>query len=298
MTKGRIFEARAYAKVNFGLEVLYKREDGYHEIRTILQTVDFFDQIQFSSAPEGIELKTNDPTLATGPKNLVVRAAKLLQNFSPSGLGASIFLDKKIPIGSGLGGGSADAAVTLLALQRLWGLKVSRSELFSLAVKLGMDGPFFLHGGTVFATGRGSEMHLEENELNLPIVLILPDFSISTSKAYSDLILTKRRPTLRLDNLMWGSRSVQDALSELQNHLESAAGEHSAAIEKHKQLLLDKGALFSMMSGSGSAVFGVFDDETAAHSAASCLTRSKIRAIATRTISREMYVNNLIFERS
>jgi 4-diphosphocytidyl-2-C-methyl-D-erythritol kinase len=141
-----VIVARAFAKINLGLEVLAKRDDGYHELRTILQTVDFCDVLTFELGGDAISLSTSDPVLGTGPENLVIRAATALAA-GAAGLRASIHLEKKIPAGMGLGGGSADAAMTLLALDRLWNLQTPLPELHRLAASIGTDVPFFLYGG-------------------------------------------------------------------------------------------------------------------------------------------------------
>jgi 4-diphosphocytidyl-2-C-methyl-D-erythritol kinase len=281
--------ARAFAKINFGLEVLGKRDDGYHELRTILQTVDLHDELSFCPENEGIAFTTNDPDIGTGPENLVVRAAWLLAGRGSSGRGVSIHLHKNVPAGMGLGGGSADAALTLLALDRLWDLHTPAQDLHRLAASLGMDVPFFLYGGTALAVGRGDEVYPLAVELDWPIVLILPDFSISTASAYASLRLTKRRSGFTLQHFVWTSPSVRDRLGELVNHLEGATGSHTAQIQEYKRVLLDRGALATMMSGSGSAVFGVFQDERSARSIADSLTRDGLEAVFTNTLTRQAY---------
>lgn len=288
-TLGRI-TARAFAKINLGLEVLAKRDDGYHELRTILQTIDFHDELSFNRQHDGIALTTNDPTIAAGPDNLVHRAAEALAaHAGGGGLGAAIHLDKRVPAGMGLGGGSADAAITLLALDRLWGLNTSARDLHQIAASIGVDVPFFLYGGTAIAVGRGDEIYPLGIEASWPIVLILPDFSISTASAYSSLILTKPGSGLTLQHFAWRSPSVGDRLGELVNHLEGATGSHAPKIEEYRQTLLDRGAIAAMMSGSGAAVFGVFEQEPSARAVANSLTREGLNAVATKTLTRDEY---------
>jgi 4-diphosphocytidyl-2-C-methyl-D-erythritol kinase len=290
MTVQSTLVGRAFAKVNLGLEVLAKRDDGYHEIRTILQTVDLHDELTFERQSDGIALTTSDPAITSGPENLVHRAATLLAESAPTRrLGASIHLDKRIPAGMGLGGGSADAAVTLMALDRLWDLHTPARDLHLMAASIGMDVPFFLYGGTALAVGRGDEVYPLALEADWPIVLILPDFSIATATAYASLILTKRRSELTLQHFAWRSPSVRDGLGELVNHLEGATGSHTSDIQEYKRVLLDRGAVAAMMSGSGSAVFGVFEDGHSAQSIASSLTREGLRAVATSTVTRATY---------
>ncbi len=280
---------RAPAKVNLGLEVLGRREDGYHEIRTILSTIDFCDELTFEGTDSGIQLTTTDPALGTGQENLVVRAASLLAEASGYRGGAAIHLEKRVPSGKGLGGGSSDAAATLVALDRLWRTRASSSDLHRLAARIGMDVPFFLYGGTALAVARGDEVYPLQMPFDLSIALILPDFSISTAEAYDNLRLTKREAGLKLPHLAWNLPEARVGLLELVNDLERAAGGRFDSIQEYKKLLLDLGATSSMMSGSGSSVFGIFHDEASAGSAARSLGLRGIRAIATRTLSYGAY---------
>jgi 4-diphosphocytidyl-2-C-methyl-D-erythritol kinase len=280
---------RAYAKINFGLEVLGKRPDGYHELRTILATVDFFDELTFLSRPEGIQFSTNAPELQ-GEDNLVCRAARLLAEEASCRRGATIHLEKRIPAGAGLGGGSSDAALTLLALDRLWRTNADPKDLHRLACRLGMDVPFFLRGGTAIAVGRGDDLYPLDLPLDFHIVLILPDFGISTVEVYGNLRLTKRESSHTLQHFAWGVSPMQrSGLEDLVNDLEGATGARSTAIQEFKRLLREQGARGSMMSGSGSSVFGVFQDEVSASRAARALGSSGIRAMATRTLDGTTY---------
>lgn len=280
---------RAYAKVNLGLEVLRRREDGYHEIRTILQTVDFHDELSFQEADSGIRLTTNLPSLGTGKENLVYRSASLLAETAGYRGGAFIHLEKRVPPGKGLGGGSSDAAATLVALDRLWKTRASAPDLHRLAASVGMDVPFFLYGGAALAVSRGDEVYPLEMPVDLPIVLILPDFSISTAEAYGNLRLTNREAGLKLLHFAWNLPEVRVELRELVNDLESASGDRFDSIQEYKRLLLDLGATSSMMSGSGSSVFGIFHDEASAGDAARSLGLRGIRAIATKTVGGRAY---------
>ncbi len=290
-------KARAYAKVNLGLEVLFRREDGYHELRTILQTVDLYDRLSFESRSSGIELDLPDldyPNLPTGSDNLVVRAAELLAERVDRPVGVRVELEKRIPAGRGLGGGSSDAAVTLLALNELWQVGLSYRDLSSLGAELGMDVPFFLFGGTALGVGRGDEIFPLAHQVVVPIVLILPDFAISTAAAYRNLILTKRESSLKLHSFASASLGGGNGLPDLMNDLEAAAREHLSSINGYKQILLELGAVASLMSGSGSAVFGIFDDAAVTRSVVQSLKGRGIRAIATRTLAGNTYRERLL----
>jgi 4-diphosphocytidyl-2-C-methyl-D-erythritol kinase len=282
-------KARAYAKINLGLEVLCRRSDGYHEIRTMLQTVDMYDRMSFQARECGVELVTDDPELPKDERNLVVRAARLLAEEVEETRGVYIELEKTIPAGRGLGGGSSDAAMTLLALNELWQAGLSGLDLCRLAARIGMDVPFFLVGGTALGIGRGEEIYPLECQPEVPIVLILPDFAIATAEAYGNLILTKREPSLKLRDLALSYLGGRKELLDLVNDLEFATLDYTPAIHKYKEQLVELGASLSLMSGSGSAVFGIFDDEALARSAAARLETDGIRAIATRTLNRRAY---------
>jgi 4-diphosphocytidyl-2-C-methyl-D-erythritol kinase len=280
---------RAYAKVNLGLEVLGRRPDGYHELRTIFQTVDLFDRLSFEPADGDVELVVSEPDLPSGEDNLVVKAARALAKAAGRSAGARIRLEKAIPPGRGLGGGSSDAAMTLIVLNELWGCGLTAEELCRVAATIGMDVPFFLVGGTALGVGRGEVVFPLECQLEVPIVLILPDFAIATAEAYGNLILTKRESSLKLQSFALSCLGGGNELLGLVNDLESATKEYSPAIHAYRDNLAELGATVSSMSGSGSAVFGIFLDEAVAHSAAQSLAARGIRAIATRTLARRTY---------
>ena len=284
---------RAYAKVNLGLEVLARRTDDYHELRTILQTIDLYDSISLNNVPSGIELTTTDSELSTGSDNLVYCAAKLLAESRRGSRGVSIHLEKHIPAARGLGGGSADAAVTLLALNELWDLNVPISELHGLATTLGMDVPFFLYGGTALAVGRGDEVYPLNHQLNWPVVILIPPFSMATKEVYQRLRLTRHKSSLTLTRFAWNDPLDESSLAALVNELESAVGKYASVIRQYKEALHKRGALVTLMSGSGSAVFGVFPDSLSAKRVAAVLEGEGISVIATSMLSRREYQNGI-----
>lgn len=287
---GGPLEARAYAKINLGLEILGKRPDGYHEIRTVLQTVDFHDRLRFERSPGRDITLVSDLDGVEDDDNLVVRAARALARRAGIPVpGTTIRLEKVIPPGMGLGGGSADAAVTLMALDRLWNLGLKPPELHSIASDLGMDVPFFLYGGSALAVGAGAEVYPIELGEPWPVVLILPEFSIATAEAYSRLRLTKSEMALTLQHFAWSSPSRRDRQLDLVNHLEGATGEHASTIEAHKRSLIDLGALIAMMSGSGASIFGLFPTDSSASEAAATLARRGVTSVATRTLRAHEY---------
>jgi 4-diphosphocytidyl-2-C-methyl-D-erythritol kinase len=249
---------RASAKVNLVLEVLGKRPDGYHELSTVMQAVDLFDRLTVEAAAT-ITLETSEATLPTDDRNLVVRAAHLLREAAGIEAGARIVLDKRIPLAAGLGGGSSDAAATLLGLNRLWGLRWRRERLVELAVKLGMDVPFFLGRGRALGTSRGEVLSSLPGVGGYAMVLVNPGVGLSTQEVYgrvppgwrAESDGTKRM----LDALK--RRSVVRVAGALTNHLEHWVEPVMPVIGRMKAALLAAGALGAAMSGSGPTVFGL-----------------------------------------
>jgi 4-diphosphocytidyl-2-C-methyl-D-erythritol kinase len=258
-------KVRAYAKINLGLHVLGKRPDGYHSIETVFRLVNLYDEIEIVQEGQDIHFSTNSPELSNDSSNLCVRAAHLLRDLTGTHTGVEITLTKRIPIGAGLGGGSSDAAAVLKGLAKLWSLDISNDELQTVSATLGSDVPFFFTGTTAFATGRGEI--LESFDLKIPytILLVTPKIHISTAWAYSQLSLNPglKRPDLRttLEEGMEDAQLLQNGLS---NDFEEPVFKHYPAIATIKAELLSEGAACSLMSGSGSSVFALFQDQIAA----------------------------------
>jgi 4-diphosphocytidyl-2-C-methyl-D-erythritol kinase len=249
---------RASAKVNLVLEVLGKRPDGYHELSTVMQAVDLFDRLTVEAAAT-ITLETSEPALPTDDRNLVVRAARLLREAAGVEAGARIVLDKRIPLAAGLGGGSSDAAATLLGLNKLWGLRWRRERLVELAVKLGMDVPFFLGRGRALGTSRGEVLSSLPGVGGYALVLVNPGVGLSTQEVYGRVPpgwRAKPDGTKRmLDALK--KRNVARVAGALTNHLERWVEPALPVIGRMKAALLAAGALGVAMSGSGPTVFGL-----------------------------------------
>jgi 4-diphosphocytidyl-2-C-methyl-D-erythritol kinase len=249
---------RTSAKVNLTLEVLGKREDGYHELATIMQSVDLWDRLAAEPA-DGLSLVTSDPTLPTDEENLVMRAARLLREEAGVTAGARMRLDKQIPIAAGLGGGSSDAAAALWALNRLWGLRWPAQRLRGLAERLGMDVPFFLGKGRALATGRGERLAPLPAPGGLALVLVNPNFPLATRDVYQRVPAdwSAEPAGARRMAAALRSRSARQVAGALVNNLETVVEPMVPAIRRMKAALLAAGALGAVMSGSGPTVFGV-----------------------------------------
>jgi 4-diphosphocytidyl-2-C-methyl-D-erythritol kinase len=273
----------AAAKVNLALEVLSKRADGYHEIATVMQTVDLSDRLILEDA-ETLALRVSAPGVPTDSTNLAVRAALALREAAGVARGARITLDKRVPVAGGLGGGSADAAAVLLGLNRLWGLRWPLPRLANLAVTLGMDVPFFLRGGTALATGRGETLEPVVGGA-LALVLVNPGFGSSTAEAYRrvtpQMYTDGKRTQALLDALR--SRRAARVAASLYNGLEGVVARHHPEIGRMEAALLAAGALGATMSGSGPTVLGVARSFEHARQIRARLTRASWACWAVRT---------------
>ena len=247
----------AAAKVNLALEVLRRRADGYHELATVLQTVDLSDRLALEDAEE-IELRTSSPAVPADTTNLAVKAALALREATGARRGVRITLDKLIPVAAGLGGGSADAAAVLLGLNRLWSLRWPTARLEEVAVTLGMDVPFFLRGGVALATGRGERLTPLAGS-GLALVLVNPRLAASTAEVYGRVTPAMYSDGSRTRALVAAlrSRRATRIAASLYNGLEAAVGPAYPQVGQMEAALLAAGALGAAMSGSGPTVFGV-----------------------------------------
>jgi 4-diphosphocytidyl-2-C-methyl-D-erythritol kinase len=288
------FTIPAFAKINWSLRVLGKRDDGYHEIDTVLQTVSLHDTITFEQvADESIRLWCDDRSVPVDKTNLVWRAAAALRERYSIRRGVRIRLEKRIPAEAGLGGGSSDAAATLIALAFLWKIEVSAEDLVRIAEGLGSDVPFFLNGGTARATGRGSVVEPLGDSPQKHLLVIKPNASISTAKAYStlhraSLTSSDSKPILFHSQASNSSASID--LNALQNDFEPTVFQLEPEIERAKVALLKSEARAAMLSGSGSAVFGIFENQDAQERAIQAIElETGWRAFPCKTVGRNRY---------
>ena len=261
---------RVPAKINLHLEVVGRRPDGFHELRTLFQSVGLWDTLRGWPAEEGrLELEIEPYGLVgNGPENLVMQAARALWCEIGRRPGARLRLEKKIPIGGGMGGGSADAAGALILLDRLWSLGLPASSLRRLAAELGSDVPFFFHGGLALGVGRGEEVLPFDDLSPLGIVLVVPNVEVSTAEVFSRLRLG---PWKRLDDKVYAG--VVDGTPEMEwsaafNDLERVVCQGWPLVAEALDGVRRLEPLFSAVSGSGATVFGVFESLDAASRAA------------------------------
>ncbi|MDY6863903.1 MAG: 4-(cytidine 5'-diphospho)-2-C-methyl-D-erythritol kinase [Thermodesulfobacteriota bacterium] len=249
------FKLECPAKINLRLEVLKKREDGYHDIRSIIIPITIFDTLVIDLIPEGVIIESNSPQIPLDENNLAYKAAIAMKKLINRDLGVRIKIIKRIPVGAGLGGGSSDAAGVMLSLNKLLDLNLKNVELSNMGLEIGADVPFFIHKKNAIARGSGEK--LEDIILNTDIYLVLvyPDFPVSTAWAYSKIDLTISHNNISIPKIF---DSINTVVSLLRNDLEKTVISEYPEVEEIKQTLIDEGALGSLMSGSGSCVFGVF----------------------------------------
>lgn len=273
----------APAKVNYRLDVLGKRPDGYHDLRMVMQRVELCDEITISlSATPGIRVTCGRKGVPDGPGNIAWKAADALLKLSGKETGIDISIDKRIPVAAGLGGGSSDAATVLMGVNALLELGLSDQRLMEIGVKLGADVPFFIFKKTALAEGIGDRLTAMESLPTLWVVLVNPGIHVSTAWVYQNLILTTKKPaTIIRDS--YGSAAEVAAL--LSNDLEPVTCGKYPLLNELKEMLLAAGASGSLMSGSGATVFGIFEDEEVAQKAAVDIARERgWFAVAVKTI--------------
>lgn len=251
------------SKINLGLNVIRKRNDGYHDIETIFLPLLLCDTITYAKSNEP-ELKTNSDLLNNSSGNLVLKAIELLGRSTKSELKLKVFVNKVIPIGGGLGGGSSNAAITLKTVNRIYNLGLSNDDLLELALKLGSDVPFFLNPVTSFAESRGEILQPLKFEIPYPILIVNPGIKIDTSWAFSKIHPSKPKKSLK--NLIANDSVDLSELPEIiNNDFEKIVFEEFPVLSVIKESLYSFGAQFASMSGTGSTVYGIFSNLQKAH---------------------------------
>jgi 4-diphosphocytidyl-2-C-methyl-D-erythritol kinase len=272
---------RAPAKINWFLSVLGKRSDGYHDIRSLMQCISLYDDLLFYHADT---VKVISDTEIPLENNLVNRAASLLQKYTSCSKGIKIILRKNIPISAGLGGGSSDAAYTLLGLNMLWALGLNKKALFSIGLEIGSDVPFFLNGPSAIVEGRGEKVMPLKMNSSMVLLLVKPSISVSTAWAYQNMKkLTKTPVDIKLFYQALKRKDFTCLSDMLKNDLEKVIVKRYPMVGKMKERLLERGALISAMSGSGPTVFAVFGSKKKALNAAKEMGSHWWRVVTTVT---------------
>jgi len=289
----------SFAKINSFLRVLGKRPDGYHEVVTLLQTISLSDELSFELRDDDqIVLHCDDPAIPVDETNLITRAVVALRKHLQSSRGAEIKLTKRIPAEGGLGGGSSNAAVTLLALNALWNAGLKPDHLWLIGRSLGVDVPFFLLGGRCIGIGTGSTIKAVHDPPKRYLIVITPDAKVATASAYAALnaaSLTTSESNSILSSSLADMFSAGSGRGPLQNDFEGVIFEIEPEIERAKVALLDTGARGALLAGSGSSVFGVFDDEAIRDRALENLRcEAGWKVFPCHTLSRDEYVRPII----
>ncbi len=290
----------SFAKINWILKILGKRRDGYHQIRTIYQTIDLTDEVVFETTrSRTIQLEVRGRPVARGKENLLYRTAELLRNSCGEQSGVKISLHKRIPVGAGLGGGAGNAAMALLALNQLWQCRLDQDALTGLAAQLGSDIPFFLMGGTVAAGGRGEQLvPLPDTSEIQTLILLYPNFELSSSDAYAlgqwddcdeKAVLTSDNLDTTIQRLLRALDPKEDSWPLLENDFEGALFTHYPILVKAQSALEKAGCKRVMLCGSGSTLLG-FGSTKPVKEAVEQLSRQQIGEVFTcQTLSRNHY---------
>lgn len=269
--------AWAPAKVNLFLEILGKRSDGYHELTTLMVAVNLYDTLTFSRNLTGqLSLSSSHPHLSTGSDNLVLKAARLLQQETQCNQGASIHLEKRIPMQGGLAGGSTDAAATLLALNQLWDLRLTRDEISVLCAKLGSDIAFFLHTPAAWCTGRGEVVESLHLGVTLWLVLLCPPLGVSTPEVYRQLQVPGQPRNGEKIRQSVEAGDIEQIAGSLYNRLEEVAERICPDLHRYQEWLRDQQPTGQLLSGSGSTLFALCGDQREAQTIAHKLRQEKV----------------------
>lgn len=274
-------QLKALAKINLGLDVLRRREDGYHEVKMIMQTIGLHDDLEIrKTKTPGIQVKTNLYYLPTNENNLVYKAAKLLMDEFQIQDGVSIQLKKRIPVAAGMAGGSSDGAAVLWGINQMYGLELSMQALMERGVRLGADVPYCIQRGTALAEGIGEKLSVLPSMPKCTILIAKPGISVSTKFVYENLHANDLKPEQQpdVDSMIEAMRQKDLGLlcSRMGNVLETVTIPAYPVINEIKRTMMDNGAIGSMMSGSGPTVFGIFDSPAAAKQAVKAVRAAKL----------------------
>ena len=279
---------KALAKINLGLDVVRRREDGYHEVRMIMQTIHLYDRLDIKRTQEpGIQIQTNLYFLPVNENNLIYKAAKLLMDEFSITDGVSVKLDKRIPVAAGMAGGSTDAAAMLIGVNRLFSLGLTKRQLMERGVQIGADVPYCIMRGTALAEGIGEALSPLPPMVKCPVLIAKPSISVSTKFVYQNLKLDDTTIHPDIDRLIDDikAKNLHDIAAHMGNVLETVTIPNYPVIDEIKKHMLSNGAVGAMMSGSGPTVFGLFDDEDTAKKA--------YKAMRSSHLARQVYLTSV-----
>ena len=269
---------KAYAKINLGLDVIGVLENGYHEVKMVMQTVGIHDVLTLQKIPTGIVVTTDNGELPTDENNLIYKSAKLMIEKYDIQEGVRIHLDKNIPIAAGMAGGSTDAAATFIGMNELFELGATEAELRQLGVKVGADVPYCIMGGTALAEGIGEKLTRLPSPPDCYLLIAKPDINVSTKYVYEHLDAEGVEKHPDIDGMIEAlqQENLDGVIARLGNVLESVTVKKYPIIEEIKQNMLENGAEGSLMSGSGPTVFGIFRDKETADNALQVLQEKQL----------------------
>jgi 4-diphosphocytidyl-2-C-methyl-D-erythritol kinase len=277
---------KAYAKINLSLDVIGKREDGYHMLKMLMQTIDLYDIININKATKGINITSNKAYLPTDDRNLCYKAAKLFMEKYEIADGIDINIKKNIPVAAGLAGGSTDAAAVLKAMRDIYEVNVSNEQLMDLALKIGADVPYCIIGGTALCEGIGEKITKLNSFDNHILVVIKPPFGVSTKEVYQNLDISKiyKHPDTEYLVKAIEENDLDNVCKNMKNILENVTLRKHGILKDIKNSMLKYGALGAMMSGSGPTVFAFFEDMLKAQNCYEKLKAKYSEVFITRTI--------------
>lgn len=271
-------ELKAYAKINLGLDVIRRLENGYHEVKMIMQTVGIYDELIFEKIPSGVELSTNHGELPLDENNLIYKAVRLMQEAYGVTEGVRVHLEKNIPVAAGMAGGSTDAAAALKAMNILFDLQATDEKLRELGVKIGADVPYCIMGGTALAEGIGEKLTALPKAPGCYLLVAKPDINVSTKYVYEHLDAQEVVVHPDIDGMVEAIKAgnLQGIAERMGNVLESVTINAHPIIATIKERMLAYGADNSLMSGSGPTVFGIFTDKEKAEKAYEQITEEQL----------------------
>ena len=250
----------SYAKINLSLDVVKKREDGYHEIRSIMQQINLRDTLWIDENKNGVIITCDEEQVPDDERNLVYKAWKELSKLAKTKTGIRVHIRKRIPVAAGLAGGSTNCATTLKALNKLWGLGLCKQELMDIGLKIGADVPYCLMGGTALAEGIGEKLTQLKSFNDKMLLIANPGIQISTAYAYKMLKLGKTKNTIEEILKCLDTDDIHCLSKKMYNVMEASIIPEYPQIKEIKNTMLNNGALGALMSGSGASVFGIYED--------------------------------------